>query len=42
MSPKSVAEKLQIKPEATVWSSDGKRLALVGALPPGVRRQRTR
>jgi hypothetical protein len=37
MSPKSVAEKLQIKPEATVWSSDGKRLALVGALPPGVR-----
>lgn len=37
MAGKSVADKLQIKPETTVWSSDPSQLALVGALPDGVR-----
>ena len=38
MSTKSVAEKLLIKPNTTVWSSDPSRLELVGPLPEGVRR----
>ena len=38
MSTKSVADKLLIKPNTTVWSSDFGRLALVGPLPAGVRR----
>jgi hypothetical protein len=37
MSPKSVADKLLIKPGTTVWSSDSPRLELVGPLPEGVR-----
>ena len=38
MSTKSVADKLLIKPDTTIWSSDVGRLALVGPLPAGVRR----
>jgi hypothetical protein len=37
MSTKSVAEKLLIKPDTTVWSSDASRLGLVEPLPAGVR-----
>ncbi len=33
---KSVAEKLQIKPDTTLWSSDAARTGLVGPLPSGV------
>ena len=39
MSTKSTAEKLLIKPGATVWSSDPSRLALVDPLPDGARAQ---
>jgi hypothetical protein len=35
MSEKTVAEKLQIKPSTTVWSSPADRLNLVGPLPEG-------
>jgi hypothetical protein len=35
MSPKSVAEKLLIKPNTTVWSSDPSRLGLIEPLPHG-------
>ena len=35
---KTVAEKLLIKPDTTVWSSDPARLELVGPLPAGARR----
>jgi hypothetical protein len=38
MSAKTVAEKLLIKPDSVVWSSDPARLDLVGPLPSGVRR----
>jgi hypothetical protein len=38
MSTKSVAAKLLITPNTTIWSSDAGRLALVGPLPAGVRR----
>ena len=38
MSTKSVADKLQIKPNTAVWSSDFARLDLVRPLPDGVRR----
>jgi hypothetical protein len=38
MSTKSVAEKLLIKPNTTVWSSSTTRLGLVEPLPEGVRR----
>jgi len=38
MSAKSVAEKLLIKPNTTVWSSPASRLDLIGPLPAGVRR----
>src|ERR1700758_5505242 len=34
--PKSVAEKLLIKPNTTLWASHADRLALVGPLPDGV------
>jgi hypothetical protein len=37
MSAKSVAEKLLIKPNTTVWSSNTSRLGLVEPLPKGVR-----
>ena len=37
MSAKTVAQKLLIKPESTVWSSDAERLELIGPLPEGVR-----
>ncbi len=37
MGTKSVAEKLLIKPDTTLWSSDPDRLGLVGPLPAGVR-----
>ncbi len=37
MSPKTVAEKLLIKPETSVWSSHPERLDVVGPLPPGAR-----
>lgn len=37
MSPKTVAEKLLIKPETSVWSSHPERLDVVGRLPPGAR-----
>jgi hypothetical protein len=37
MTPKSVAEKLLIKPNTTVWSSDASRLELIEPLPQGVR-----
>jgi hypothetical protein len=36
MSPKSVAEKLLIKPDTTVWSSHPDRLDLIQPLPEGV------
>ena len=36
MSTKTVAEKLQIKPNSTVWSSDPTRVGLVEPLPEGV------
>ena len=38
MSAKSVAEKLLIKPNTTVWSSPASRLDLIGPLPAGARR----
>lgn len=38
MSTKSIAEKLLIKPDTTVWASDPSRLDLVGPLPEGVSR----
>jgi len=37
MASRTVADKLLIKPDTTVWSSDPERLALVGSLPAGVR-----
>ena len=37
MSTKSVADKLLIKPNTTVWSSHPARLDLIGPLPQGVR-----
>jgi hypothetical protein len=37
MSPKSAAEKLLIRPHATVWSSDRSRLELIEPLPQGAR-----
>lgn len=37
MSPKSVAQKLLIKPEAAVWSSHPDRLDLIGPVPEGLR-----
>jgi hypothetical protein len=37
MSTKSIAEKLQIKPNTTVWSSDLARLDMIRPLPDGVR-----
>ena len=37
MSTKSVADKLLIKPNTTVWSSPTARLDLIGPLPEGVR-----
>jgi hypothetical protein len=36
MAPRSVAEKLLIRPGTTVWTSDASRLALLGDLPEGV------
>ena len=36
MSTRSVAEKLSIKPASTVWTSDSRRLGLIGPLPDGV------
>jgi hypothetical protein len=38
MTTKSVAEKLLIKPNTTIWSSDASRLNLIEPLPEGVRR----
>ena len=38
MAARSVAEKLIIKPDTTLWSSDDSRLELVEPLPAGVRR----
>jgi hypothetical protein len=35
---KTVAEKLRIKPDTTVWSSDPARLELIQPLPAGARR----
>ena len=35
--PKSVAEKLLIKPNTTLWASHADRVALVGPLPDGVK-----
>ena len=37
MSTKSIAEKLQIKPNTTIWSSHPARLGLIAPLPEGVR-----
>src|SRR5262245_2657859 len=37
MSPKSVAEKLLVKPNTTIWSSSPSHLELVEPLPDGVR-----
>jgi hypothetical protein len=37
VSAKSVAEKLQIKPDTTVWTSDPAHVGLVEPLPEGVR-----
>ena len=37
MSAKSVAERLQIKPDTTVWTSDPAHVGLVEPLPEGVR-----
>jgi hypothetical protein len=36
MTARTVAEKLLIKPDTTVWSSDRSRLALLGPLPAGI------
>jgi hypothetical protein len=41
MAEKSVAEKLLIKPEATLWVASDDDLARLGPLPPGVRRTGT-
>ena len=38
MTTSSVAEKLLVKPNTTLWSSHPSRLELVGPLPAGVRR----
>jgi hypothetical protein len=38
MAARSVAEKLLIKPDTTLWSSDDARLELLEPLPAGVRR----
>ncbi|HEV3496803.1 MAG TPA: hypothetical protein VHA34_10675 [Actinomycetes bacterium] len=38
MAARSVAEKLLINPDTTLWSSDDARLELVEPLPAGVRR----
>jgi hypothetical protein len=38
MAARSVAEKLLIRPDTTLWSSDDARLELVEPLPAGVRR----
>jgi hypothetical protein len=38
MSTRSVADKLLIKPDTTLWSSHAARLGLVEPLPTGVRR----
>ena len=37
MSDRSVAEKLLVKPEAAVWTSDTDRSDLIGLLPDGAR-----
>jgi hypothetical protein len=37
MSPKSIAEKLLIKPATTVWTSDPEHLELIEPLPQDVR-----
>ena len=37
MATKTVAEKLRIKPNTSVWSSQPEYLALIGALPEGVK-----
>jgi hypothetical protein len=37
MSSKTVAEKLLVKPNTTIWSSDAARLDLLQPLPEGVR-----
>ena len=37
MSAKTVADKLLIKPDTTLWCSDAARLGLLGPLPDGVR-----
>jgi hypothetical protein len=37
MNPKSMADKLLIKPNTTVWSSDLSRLELIEPLPQGTR-----
>lgn len=34
--PKSVAEKLLVKPNTTLWASHADRIALIGPLPDGV------
>ena len=38
MTTKTVADKLLIKPDTTLWSSHADRLDLIGPLPEGVRR----
>ena len=38
MSTKTTAEKLLMRPNTTVWSSDGSHLDLIEPLPEGVRR----
>ena len=37
MSARTVAEKLLIRPDTTLWCSDAARLGLLGPLPDGVR-----
>lgn len=37
VSPKSVAEKLLIRPNTALWTSDASRLDRIGLLPDGVR-----
>ena len=37
MSAKTVAEKLLIRPDTTLWCADAARLGLLGPLPDGVR-----
>ncbi len=37
MSTKTIAQKLLIKPDTTVWTSSGDYLELIGPLPDGVR-----